>query len=334
MPEKKTILGRARAKKPGGKGASASGDAAKAAMEKAVAVKAKPKAATKTAGKTATKTAAKKSAGKGTAKKATTKTAAKKSAGKVSAKTATKTAPKSETKTAPKKSATETATTTTTTAAKESEVKATTKTTTKAAPKRAKSAKTSSRTSAKPKKFRGERPAAGPSRPTRQRLYRPGPLDRAQQSATANLKRGEGEGAWVIVDAEGLVLGRMASRIALRLKGKHLPTYTPHADAGDTVIVVNAEKVALTGMKERGKEYYRHTGYVGGIKRTTPFELRARHPERLVELAVSRMLARGPLGRRQMRRLKVYSGGEHPHEAQSPVVWDLGGENEKNRVRR
>ena len=334
MPEKKTILGRARAKKPGGKGASASGDAAKAAMEKAVAVKAKPKAATKTAGKTATKTAAKKSAGKGTAKKATTKTAAKKSAGKASAKTATKTAPKSETKTAPKKSATETATTTTTTAAKESEVKATTKTTTKAAPKRAKSAKTSSRTSAKPKKFRGERPAAGPSRPTRQRLYRPGPLDRAQQSATANLKRGEGEGAWVIVDAEGLVLGRMASRIALRLKGKHLPTYTPHADAGDTVIVVNAEKVALTGMKERGKEYYRHTGYVGGIKRTTPFELRARHPERLVELAVSRMLARGPLGRRQMRRLKVYSGGAHPHEAQSPVVWDLGGENEKNRVRR
>ena len=165
-------------------------------------------------------------------------------------------------------------------------------------------------------------------------MYRPGPLDRAQQSATANLKRGEGEGAWVIVDAEGLVLGRMASRIALRLKGKHLPTYTPHADAGDTVIVVNAEKVALTGMKERGKEYYRHTGYVGGIKRTTPFELRARHPERLVELAVSRMLARGPLGRRQMRRLKVYSGGAHPHEAQSPVVWDLGGENEKNRVRR
>ncbi|MGR4000784.1 MAG: 50S ribosomal protein L13 [Alphaproteobacteria bacterium] len=145
------------------------------------------------------------------------------------------------------------------------------------------------------------------------------------------MKRGEGRERWVVVDADGLVLGRLASRIALRLKGKHMPTYTPHTNSGDTIIVLNVEKVALTGMKERDKEYYRHTGYVGGIKRTTPYELRATRPERILTLAVSRMLSRGALGRRQMRRLKLYRGSEHPHAAQMPEVWDFGSENRKNR---
>lgn len=144
-------------------------------------------------------------------------------------------------------------------------------------------------------------------------------------------KPAEVQKKWVLIDAKGLVVGRLASIIALRLRGKHLPTFTPHVDCGDNVIVINADKVVLTGRKRDQKVYYHHTGYPGGIKeRTAKFILDGRFPERVVEKAVERMLPRGPLGRQQLGNLRVYGGAEHPHAAQTPVVLDVGAMNRKN----
>ena len=144
-------------------------------------------------------------------------------------------------------------------------------------------------------------------------------------------KEGEGEKRWVLIDGEGLVVGRLATLVAMRLKGKHKPNYTPHVDTGDNVVIINAEKVIFTGKKTDDKIYYRHTGYPGGIKKRTPRRiLEGRNPERVVELAIGRMLARGPLQRKLMRNLKVYKGGAHPHEAQKPELLDVKSLNRKN----
>jgi large subunit ribosomal protein L13 len=129
---------------------------------------------------------------------------------------------------------------------------------------------------------------------------------------------------WWVVDLNGQVLGRAASKIAHVLRGKHKPTFTPHINDGDYVIVINADKVALTGKKWDDKMYYRHTGYVGGLKSATATEVRNRHPEDLIRLAVKGMLPRGPLGRAQLRNLKIYAGAEHPHSAQTPEPMTLG----------
>ncbi len=138
---------------------------------------------------------------------------------------------------------------------------------------------------------------------------------------------------WVLIDAEGLVVGRAASIIANILRGKHKPSYTPHIDCGDNVIIINAGKVRFTGKKLTDKVYYKHTGYAGGIKETTPAKILAgRFPERVLEKAIERMIPRGPLGRQQMRNLRVFAGTEHPHEAQNPEVLDLGARNRKNKV--
>lgn len=123
---------------------------------------------------------------------------------------------------------------------------------------------------------------------------------------------------WYIVDADGLVLGRLATRIATVLRGKHKAIYSPHFDTGDFVIVVNADRVKLTGKKEQKKQFFRHTGYPGGGRFTDLAEMRTKHPERIVMHAVKGMLPRGPLGRKQFRKLKVYTGPDHPHQAQQP----------------
>jgi len=136
---------------------------------------------------------------------------------------------------------------------------------------------------------------------------------------------------WTLIDADGLVLGRLASLIAMRLRGKHKPSYTPHMDCGDHIVVVNAEKVRLTGNKAAASIFYWHTGYPGGIKgRAKGAILAGKHPERVIEKAVERMVPRGPLGRRVMRNLRVYAGPEHPHTAQSPEKLDVGAMNRKN----
>jgi large subunit ribosomal protein L13 len=148
---------------------------------------------------------------------------------------------------------------------------------------------------------------------------------------TYSAKASEIEKKWVLIDAEGLVVGRLASIIAMRLRGKHKATYTPHMDCGDNIIVINAAKVVLTGQKLKNKVYYHHTGYIGGIKeRTAKMILTGKYPERVVEKAVERMLPRGPLGRRQLSNLRVYPGAEHPHEAQKPVKLDVASMNPKN----
>ncbi len=150
---------------------------------------------------------------------------------------------------------------------------------------------------------------------------------------TVSTKTAEIEKKWVVVDASGLVVGRLASQIAVRLRGKHKASYTPHMDDGDHVIVINADKVVFTGRKRENKVYYHYTGFQGGIKeRTARFVLEGRFPERVVEKAVERMLPRGPLGRKQLGNLRVYKGAEHPHEAQQPVVWDIGALNRKNTI--
>jgi large subunit ribosomal protein L13 len=137
---------------------------------------------------------------------------------------------------------------------------------------------------------------------------------------------------WILVDADGVVLGRMASQIALILRGKHKPSYTPHMDCGDNVVVINAGKVKLTGKKLSDKIYYRHTGYPGGIKERRAGEiLEGKHPERVVQKAIERMIPGGPLGRRQIKNLRVYAGAEHPHQAQNPEVLDLAARNPKNK---
>ena len=148
---------------------------------------------------------------------------------------------------------------------------------------------------------------------------------------TYSARASEIEKKWILIDAEGLVVGRLASIIAMRLRGKHKPTYTPHMDCGDNIIVINAAKVVLTGNKLKKKVYYRHTGYIGGIKeRTAGAVMAGKVPERVLEKAVERMVPRGPLGRRQMSNLRVYPGTEHPHEAQTPTTLDVGAMNPKN----
>lgn len=140
------------------------------------------------------------------------------------------------------------------------------------------------------------------------------------------------EKKWYVIDAEDVVLGRLASQIALRLRGKHKPMYTPHIDCGDNIIVVNADKVKLTGRKAEQKTYYWHTGHPGGIKERKAGQiLDGKHPERVVQKAVERMISRNPLGRQQMRKLHVYAGAEHPHAAQNPEVLDVAGMNPKNK---
>ncbi len=145
-------------------------------------------------------------------------------------------------------------------------------------------------------------------------------------------KPAEIERKWYVVDAEGLVLGRMAVEIADILRGKHKPLFTPHVDCGDHVVVVNAEKVHLTHNKRDGESFYWHTGWPGGIKsRTLGERLDGKHPERVVIKAVERMITRNPLGRQVMRKLRVYAGPKHRHEAQNPELLDLGARNRKNR---
>ena len=150
---------------------------------------------------------------------------------------------------------------------------------------------------------------------------------------TKPAKPAEVEKQWRIIDAEGLVVGRVATIIANILRGKHKPSFTPHVDCGDNVIVINADKVRFTGRKLGQKVYYKHTGYPGGIKGITAGKvLEGRFPERVLEKAVERMIPRGPLGRQQMRNLRLYSGTEHPHAAQNPNVIDVGSLNRKNKV--
>jgi large subunit ribosomal protein L13 len=149
---------------------------------------------------------------------------------------------------------------------------------------------------------------------------------------TYSAKAADIEKTWFVVDAQDVVLGRLASQIALILRGKHKTTYTPHMDCGDNVIVINAGKVKLTGKKLADKVYYRHTGYPGGIKERRAGQiLEGAHPERVVVKAVERMIPSGPLGRQQMRNLRVFGGPEHSHAAQNPVVLDIAGRNPKNR---
>jgi large subunit ribosomal protein L13 len=148
---------------------------------------------------------------------------------------------------------------------------------------------------------------------------------------TYSAKPAEVEKKWVLIDAKGLVVGRLATLVSMRLRGKHRPTYTPHVDDGDNVIIINAAKVVLTGRKRENKVYHHHTGFIGGIKeRTAKSILEGRFPERVVEKAIERMLPRGPLGRKQLGNLRVYAGAEHPHEAQQPEVIDVASLNRKN----
>lgn len=150
---------------------------------------------------------------------------------------------------------------------------------------------------------------------------------------TYSAKPKEVEEKWLLIDAEGVVLGRLASAVAKILRGKHRPQFTPHIDTGDRVIVINADKVKLTGRKLKDKIYYRHTGYPGGIKQATPeFILNSKHPERVIEKAVERMMPKeSPLARQQLGKLRVYGGTEHPHAAQNPVVYDFAKLNPKNK---
>ena len=142
--------------------------------------------------------------------------------------------------------------------------------------------------------------------------------------STYSAKAADIEKKWVLIDAKGLVVGRLATIVAMRLRGKHKASYTPHVDDGDNVIIVNAEKVVLTGRKREQKVYHHHTNFIGGIKeRSAKYILESRFPERVVEKAVQRMLPRGPLGRQMLRKLKVHAGPTHPHQAQQPVARSL-----------
>lgn len=149
---------------------------------------------------------------------------------------------------------------------------------------------------------------------------------------TVSAKPAEIQKKWLLIDAEGVVLGRLASLIALRLRGKHKAIFTPHVDCGDNIIVVNAEKVRLTGKKAKDDIFYWHTGHPGGIKERSKGQILAgRYPERVLYKAVERMLPKGPLGRQQLKNLKVYAGAAHPHEAQQPQVLDVAALNDKNK---
>ncbi|MFS8641186.1 MAG: 50S ribosomal protein L13 [Symbiobacteriaceae bacterium] len=144
------------------------------------------------------------------------------------------------------------------------------------------------------------------------------PVNRTYMAKPQDVER-----KWYVVDAEGKTLGRLASKVAAILRGKHKPTFTPHVDCGDYVIIVNAEKIQVTGKKRTDKVYYRHSGYPGGLKATTFEQMIARRPERVLELAIKGMLPHNRLGRRMYRKLKVYAGPEHPHAAQKPEPLEL-----------
>ncbi|SBV99309.1 50S ribosomal subunit protein L13 [uncultured Alphaproteobacteria bacterium] len=149
---------------------------------------------------------------------------------------------------------------------------------------------------------------------------------------TYSAKPSEVERKWLLIDAEDVVLGRLAVIIATILRGKHKPTYTPHIDCGDHVVVINAEKVKLTGRKLTDKRFYWHTGYPGGIKDRTMGELlEGKTPELVIEKAVQRMVPKGPMGRAQLKKLRVYAGPAHPHEAQQPETLDVAALNPKNK---
>ncbi len=151
---------------------------------------------------------------------------------------------------------------------------------------------------------------------------------------TFSIRASEIEKKWILIDAEGLVVGRLAAVIATRLRGKHKPSFTPHMDMGDNVIVINADKVVLTGNKRTQKTYYRHTGYPGGIREAKADHLlEGRFPERVLQQAVKRMMPGGPLSRDQLSNLRIFAGSEHPHEAQQPEIIDVKGMNPKNSLR-
>jgi large subunit ribosomal protein L13 len=156
---------------------------------------------------------------------------------------------------------------------------------------------------------------------------------KALSKMTASAKPAEVEKKWHLIDAEGLVVGRLAVIIANLLRGKHKPSFTPHVDCGDHVVVINAEKVRFTGNKLKQQTYYKHTGYAGGLKEVTADKVLAgRFPERVLEKAVERMIPRGPLGRDQMRALHLYAGAEHPHGGTQPELMDVAALNRKNKV--
>ena len=156
---------------------------------------------------------------------------------------------------------------------------------------------------------------------------------KALMKTTKSIKPAEVEKKWHLIDAENLVVGRVATIIANILRGKHKPSFTPHVDCGDHVVVINADKVRFTGRKLNQKLYYKHTGYAGGLKEVPAGKiLEGRFPERILEKAVERMIPRGPLGRRQMKNLRVYAGAEHPHVAQQPETLDVASLNRKNKV--
>ena len=156
---------------------------------------------------------------------------------------------------------------------------------------------------------------------------------KALLKTTRSVKPAEVEKKWHLIDADGLIVGRVATIIANILRGKHKPSFTPHVDCGDNIVVINAEKIRFTGRKLADKVYYRHTGYPGGIKGITAGKvLDGRFPERVLEKAVERMIPRGPLGRQQMRNLRIYAGTDHPHAAQNPEPLDVAAMNRKNKV--
>ncbi len=156
---------------------------------------------------------------------------------------------------------------------------------------------------------------------------------KALMKTTKSAKPAEVEKKWHLIDAENLVVGRAAVIIANLLRGKHKTSFTPHVDCGDNVIVINAGKVQFTGRKRTDKVYYKHTGYPGGLKEITADKvLDGRFPERVLEKAVERMIPRGPLGRQQMRNLRIFAGSEHPHAAQNPEILDVAGMSRKNKV--
>jgi large subunit ribosomal protein L13 len=140
---------------------------------------------------------------------------------------------------------------------------------------------------------------------------------------TYSAKDNDNQGRWCLVDAENAILGRLASTVAARLRGKHNPLFTPHVDTGDWIIVINADKVALTGRKWDQKNYYRHSGYIGGLKTITAKKLMEKRPEDLIRFAVKGMLPKNRLGRKLFKKLKVYSGDQHPHEAQQPEILEV-----------
>jgi large subunit ribosomal protein L13 len=149
---------------------------------------------------------------------------------------------------------------------------------------------------------------------------------------TYSAKPSEVERKWFVIDAEDVVLGRLAAEVAKILRGKHKPMFTPHIDCGDHVVILNAEKVQLTGNKLRDKRFYWHTGYPGGIKNRTMEQLiNGNHPQRVIEKAVERMMPKGPMGRQMLKKLRVYAGSENPHAAQEPEVLDIAAMNPKNK---